>query len=36
VEPFGKRVMFSHFQVSGNCSFLKGTLINIKTGRAKM
>ena len=36
VELFGKGVMFAHFQISGNCSFLKDSLINIKTGRAKI
>ena len=36
VELFGKGVIFAHFQISGNCSFLKDSLINIKTGRAKM
>ena len=29
VELFGKGVMFAHFQISGNCSFLKDTLVNI-------
>ena len=35
VKLFGKGVMFAHFQISGNCSFLKDSLINIETGRAK-
>ena len=36
VELFGKGVMFARFQISGNCSFLKDSLINIETGRAKI
>ena len=36
VEVFGKGVMFADFQISGNCSFLKDTLINIEIGKAKM
>ena len=36
VELFGKGVMFAHFQINGNCSFLKDSLINIETGRAKI